>query len=85
MKKFKFKANKRTGVDGIKSTVSNGDRASNATGAVITSCNEIGDPAICDLDAITDLIANIGHLCDLHGLNFEKAIKTAKLNWMMER
>jgi hypothetical protein len=85
MKAFRFNALKRTGADGIKTEINNEDRANNATDAVTTSCRTRGDPETCDLDAITDLLANIAHLCDRDGHDFNKAIKTAKLNWKMER
>jgi len=36
-------------------------------------------------DAITDLIADLGHACDLEGFNFEVLLQRATAHWRAER
>lgn len=77
--KFKFKPNKKP--DGA--VICNGTKADHAEMARTTwreaTCT--GD----DESNIADLIADLGHLCDRDGLDFEAAIESALINWRAER
>jgi hypothetical protein len=85
MSEWKWNENKHVGEDGIDTDRTNGDRAMAGEAAVVEAAQVRGDPSQFDIDAVTDALADIGHLCDREGLDFNALVETAKLNWGMER
>jgi len=81
MRKFKFVTTKRN----IPGGLTNGMRAAQAEAATEAACVKRGEHANADYDAIRDLLADIGHLCDREGLDFPKIINIAKKDWRAER
>lgn len=82
MAKFKFKPNK-CDPDDPTTTVTNGQRAKSATDALWAWRAAKGEGI--DPSNVTDLIADLGHLCDREGQDFEAAVKSAMINWRAER
>jgi hypothetical protein len=81
----KWNPTKKKGSDGIPTERSNAMRAESAHVAVSASLAHRGDPDVLDRDSISDILADLGHLCDREGEDFLALIETAKLNWEMER
>lgn len=82
MAKFKFKPNRRDPADRT-TTITNGTRAECANDALWAWRAAKGEGI--DPDNAADLIADLGHLCDREGLDFEAAVKRATINWRAER
>ncbi len=83
--KRKWSPTKRKGSDGIPTDRSNATRAETAEAAVSASLTHRGDPDVLDSDSISDLLSDLGHLCDREGHDFLELIETGKHNWEMER
>ena len=80
-KRFKFNPNKRDVPGGR----TNGQRAEGAESAASSACRARGEHVAADEDAVRDLIADLGHLCDREGLDYEAIINTAMQDWRAER
>lgn len=78
MSKFKFKPNKHE-----PGCSTNGTRADNAEMALATWRDATGTGA--DESNVTDMMADLGHLCDREGRDFEAEVETALMNWRAER
>jgi hypothetical protein len=64
----------------------NSDRAECAQNALTTVCNDTGvDQEVERNEAVSDLIANLGHYCDEHGLNFLALSASAIAVWDAEK
>ena len=64
----------------------NADRAEFAARALLAFCEEVGlDEAVERNDAVSDLICNLGHFCDRHGLDFLSIASGAIGIWDAER
>ena len=88
---WRWNENKRAGADGLGGERTNGDRAM-AGEAGVERAFEYREPftafeegSVTNEEGIVDLLADIGHLCDREGLDFNALVETAKLNWGMER
>ena len=84
---FKFDENKRDGLtNGLPDGLTNGARAEQAECGVLAASEARGEGGqeLCE-DAIRDLLADLGHLCDREGLDFVKLVETAKKDWRIER
>ena len=84
---FKFDENKRDGLpDGLPDGPTNGARAEQAECGVLAASEARGEGGqeLCE-DAIRDLLADLGHLCDREGWSFPAIINTAKKDWRAER
>jgi hypothetical protein len=79
---FKFDENKRDVPDGL----TNGLRAEQAGCGVLAASEARGEGGqeLCE-DAVRDLLADLGHLCDREGWDFPALINTAKKDWRAER
>ena len=72
--------------DGIESMISNGTRAEYAEAGIHAFLDATGERFDnVDTDAISDLVADLGHLCDREGLDFLPLVETATMNWETER
>ncbi len=64
----------------------NSDRAEWAEHALKVFCDHTGlDLGVENHDAVSDLICNLGHYCDLQGLNFLNLIECAVSVWDAEK
>lgn len=63
----------------------NGRRAERAELAVLAASKHRGDMENLDEESITDLLADMLHLCDREGIPAEQLIDFALLNWRAER
>ena len=87
MSKFKFDPDKMSDTG----TLPNGKRATAAAQSI--NHHELATGARKDTDFFhltehcqaTDLVANIGHLCDREGWDFETVLHSAKVHWQHER
>lgn len=67
-------------------TPNNTDRAGWAQSALAAFCEETGvDEEVERNEAVSDLIANLGHYCDVHGLNFLAVAASAIGVWDAEK
>ena len=78
----RFRPKKRDVPDGR----TNEDRANTAAFAVAGACNARGERGqTASEDSIRDLLADLGHLCDREGVDFEAVMRTATADWRAER
>jgi len=87
MSKFKFDPDKVRELN----TPSNGSRAKAAARALNLHEIAIGDRKeeetfhLSEHCQATDLVANLGHLCDREGWDFETVLRSAEAHWRHER
>lgn len=67
----------------IRGGSSNGGRAACAEDALVAWRQAKGEAI--DESNVRDLLADIGHLCDREGMDFEAEVKTALMNWRAEK
>ena len=80
-RKFKFDENKRD-VPGDKA---NGQRAEQAEYATAAANRTRGESDRLDEDAVRDLLADLGHLCDREGYDYKSLLDLAWDDWRAER
>lgn len=83
MKAFRFKPNKRIANDGGTSIYTNEDKALAAQEALNHYPHKEDENE--DETNMTDLIADIGHLCDMNHIDFERVLRCATMHWEEER
>jgi hypothetical protein len=79
---FKFDENKRDVPDGL----TNGLRAEQAGCGVLAASEARGEGGqeLCE-DAVRDLLADLGHLCDREGYDYKSLLDLAWDDWRAER
>ena len=83
-KSFKFQPDRRD-PDDPTALCTNAMRANTAAVAVEAACQIRGEMEHVGEDEISDLLADLGHLCDREGLDFTTLVNTATGNWRAER
>lgn len=81
MKKHTFKPNKKFDREGP----SNETRAGWGEVGLMGFLCATGEPQTTGEDEISDLIADLAHLCDRDGMDFEALVTRARMNWQAER
>jgi hypothetical protein len=80
---FRFKPTKRKANDGEVSAYTNAQKAEAAGFTLITYTKIKGDYDVAG--DITDLLTDLGHLCDQKKLDYRALIKSALMHWETER
>lgn len=83
-KSFKFRPDRRD-PDDPTTTRTNAMRANAAAGAVWGACYINREKQRIDEDTISNLLADLAHLCDREGLDYTTLVNTATGNWRAER
>lgn len=78
---FKFRPLRRDPT----TTRTNEMRANTAAGAVEVACSINREKSRIDEDTISDLLADLAHLCDREGLDYTTLANRANVNWRAER
>lgn len=81
---FKFRPDRRD-PDDPTTTRTNEMRANTAAGAVEAACSINREKSRIDEDTISDLLADLAHLCDREGLDYTTLANRANVNWRAER